>query len=71
MQEVTEATRIALWLKQTLQDSKCLLLFSGCPVFNDAMKLLNQDTGVCFLSFEFEERCWRNAKSRGDGAYDL
>jgi hypothetical protein len=47
-------------IQEALQNSKRLLLLLGGAIFDDAMKFLDQDARVCFLSFEFEEYRGRN-----------
>jgi len=47
-------------LQEPLQNSKRLLLLPGRAIFEDAMKFLDQDAGICFLTFEFEKFRRRN-----------
>ncbi len=46
---------MASWFKKALQNPKRLLMLFGGAIFDDAMKLLDQDSGVGFLSFEIKE----------------
>jgi hypothetical protein len=65
------ALGMASWFKEALQDPKRLLLLLGGAIFDDAMKFLDQDASVGFLSFEVEEYRRRNTQSGGNGAYDF
>src|SRR3984885_7744919 len=65
------SARMASRFQEALQNSKRLLLLLGGAIFDDAMKFLDQDARVCFLSFEFEEYRGRNTEGRGDGRDDF
>jgi hypothetical protein len=55
-----ESVRMASRFQEALQNPKRQLLFFGGAIFDDAMKFLNQDARIGFLSFEFEEYLRRN-----------
>ena len=43
------------WFEQAFQNPKRLLLLFSGAIFDDAMEFLDQDSRICFLSFEFEK----------------
>jgi hypothetical protein len=51
-----KSTNDNLLFKEALQNPKCLLLFCGGAVLDDTMKFSSQESWICFLRLEFEER---------------